>query len=205
MISKKVVSLVFILALSITVAVAEETRHHEFDATGISTLQLNMRAGTIVVEHTEENYVSVELRITKEDRGWFRRSVDTSDMDLKADVRNSALELSFDHKDVKTQWIVKVPALSKVDIRAGVGTIDVYMVNADIDVDMGVGAIKFELARLLTGDIVLAAGVGDTTVTGASSMTSQRALVSSNLSAIGDGSLRVRANVGVGSAEVDLI
>ncbi|MDO8908703.1 MAG: DUF4097 family beta strand repeat-containing protein [Pseudohongiella sp.] len=205
MITRKVASLIFLMALSITVAVAEETRYHEFDAAPISSLRLNMRVGTILVEHTNDDTISVELRITKEGRRWFSRSVDTATMDLEASVRNSALELSFDHKGIKTDWVVKIPALSKIEINAGVATIDVYMANADIDVDIGVGAVTFELAKTLVGDITLAAGVGDTSVTGASSMTTQRALVSSDLKASGDGTRTVRANIGVGSAEVDLI
>jgi hypothetical protein len=205
MISKKVVSLVFILALSITVAVAGETRHHEFDAAELSTLRLDIRVGTIVIEHTDDKNISVEFRIIKEGRTWFRRSVDTSEMDLDVKVRDSALALSFDYKDVKTEWVVKVPALSRIDINAGVATIDVYMANADIEVDIGVGAIKLELPRSLTGEITLSAGVGDTSITGAASMTTQRSLVSSDLKARGDGTRIVRANVGVGSVEVDLI
>jgi hypothetical protein len=126
-------------------------------------------------------------------------------MDLDVKVRDSALVLSFDYKDVKTEWVVKVPALSRIDINAGVATIDVYMANADIEVDIGVGAIKLELPRSLTGEITLSAGVGDTLITGAASMTTQRSLVSSDLKARGDGTRIVRANVGVGSVEVDLI
>lgn len=205
MINKKIATVVLILAFSITVATADEKRHHEFETDDISSLTVNMRAGTIVVEHNDEDYIAVELLITEGDRGWFTKSVDMEEMDIEVAKRNSELELTFDHKGVNSDWIIKVPALAKIEINGGAGTVEINMAEADIDANMGVGTIELQLSKALFGDIEFASGVGDTSARGANTVETQRAFVSSDLKAYGDGDLTVRANVGVGSVEADLL
>lgn len=205
MINSKIASVILILALSISMATAEETRHHEFQTTDISSLTVNMRAGTILVEHSNEDHITVQVLLTDGDSRWLRRSVDMENMDIEVDTRNSELVLSFDQKGVDTDWIIKVPALSKIEINAGAGKVEIDMARANIDANIGVGTIELELSKALYGEIELASGVGDTSVRGANTVETQRAFVSSDLTAHGDGNLFVRANVGVGSVDADLL
>lgn len=205
MINTKVVSMIFLLALSITVATADETRHHRFNSADISSVIVNMRAGTIVLKESHDQFIDIELVISEGERSWFRKTVDIAGMDIEVKSHQSELELGFDHRGVNTDWIIKVPKLSTIEISAGAGTVEVIMANANIELNLGVGTIELDLAKELFGEIELAAGVGDTSVAGATSVEAQRAFVSSELKANGNGDLRVQADVGVGSVSVHLL
>lgn len=205
MINTKVASVILLLALSITVATADEIRHHRFNSTDISSVVINMRAGTIVLEHSDDEFIDIELVIAEEGRNWFRKPVDMTEMDLVVKNRLSELEIGFDQSGVNSDWIIKVPELASIEINAGAGTVQVSMANADIDLNLGVGTIELEISKALFGDIELASGVGDTSVTGAVSVEAQRAFVSSELKANGTGNLSVQADVGVGSVSVTLL
>ena len=205
MINKRILSIVLLLALSISVATAEERRHHQFHLSDISTLELNVRAGTILVEHSDSDYIDIVVLITEEDKNWLGRSVDLSAMDIEVSNVDSALQLNFDYKGVSTDWIIKVPELRKIEINAGAGTVDINMVRADLNANIGVGTIDLRLSKAAFGDMELASGVGDTSVSGAISAESRRAFVSSDVRARGTGDLTLRANVGVGSVDAALL
>ena len=204
MVSRKIVAIIFILALGISLATAEEIRHHEFDTNDINRLSLDIRTGHIIVEHHDQQVISVEVRLSEENEGWFRRSPDLTNMDIRQSLRNSQLTLSFDEKHVDTEWIIRIPSLEQFDLNLGVGAAELVMINTDITVNIGVGAVEMNLALARYGEIQMSTGVGDTAILGARSTESNRALVSSHISGKGEGEYTVSANLGVGSAEVKL-
>lgn len=206
MISTKIISTCLLLALSISVACADEVRHHTFDGSEISSLNLDVRVGTVVIAPSLSGDIEVELRI--EQNGglgwWFRSKPDIADMDLDSRVRNTQLSLSMDEKNVNTDWIIKVPPLTKLEIDLGVGTVEIEGLATSMDIDVGVGSVEIDTPITSAGNISLNAGVGDTKVRGASEQNNRRAIVSSETDAEGSGSNDIRVNVGVGDVLVRL-
>jgi hypothetical protein len=205
MISLKTASIFFLLAFSISLASADETRTHEFDASDVDTLRIDARVGMIIVEPSRSGKFEVELLISNEKkRRWFSRTPDTSSMDLKSSQRGSQLRLSFDHKDVKTDWVVRVPDILQIEIELGVGTVETYGIAAAFITDVGVGTIDIRTPADSAGLVELSVGVGETAIRGGTSVNNRRSLVSSQASALGQGNSAIRAEVGVGSVEVTL-
>jgi len=69
MVSRKIVAIIFILALGISLATAEEIRHHEFDTNDINRLSLDIRTGHIIVEHHDQQVISSKSVSPKRMRG----------------------------------------------------------------------------------------------------------------------------------------
>lgn len=209
MITKKTASILVLLAFSISMACAdtEVTRHHDFEASHTGSVRIDARVGTIHVEPSETGNIEVELVISEEDqRGWFQRSPDITDMDLNSQQRGDQLRLSFTEKNVKTDWVVKVPSsLEQLDIELGVGEVDVRGADFGMYVDVGVGSVTLQAAENKTGAVDLSVGVGDTIIRGGRSTESRRALISSETSAQGNGDYAVKARAGVGKVEVELM
>jgi hypothetical protein len=206
MISVKTTAVFILLAFSISLASAEESRFHEYDYNNVDTLSISARVGTVIVEPSTSGKFEVELHISDENNPrWFRRSPDTSRMDLNSVRRGNELRLNFDHKDVKTDWVVRVPELGRIDIELGVGTVEVLDLAAGINADVGVGTIEIRTPVDSAGVVDLSVGVGDTVINGGNNRNSRRALVSSESSAMGQGNNTVKARVGVGSIEVELL
>lgn len=208
MITKKAAAVILMLAFSISIACADSqvSRYHEFAADNIDTLRIDARVGTIQVEPSSSGKFEVELIITDDDGGgWFRRAPDISDMDLRARHHGEQLRLSFNEDKVKGEWIVKVPGLLQLDIELGVGTIKVSMAQFGIIAEVGVGTIELQASKSDISTVDLAAGVGDTQIRGGADTESRRAMVSSESSALGTGSLSIRARAGVGDVQAELI
>jgi len=205
MISLKVASIFFLLAFSISLTSADETRIHEFDTNDISALRIDARVGTIIVEPSRSGKLEVELHISNEKkRRWFSGTPDFTSMDLKSSQRGSRLRLSFDDKNVKTDWVVRVPDIQQIEIELGVGTVEMYGIAAAFITDVGVGTIDIRTPANSAGLVELSVGVGETTIRGGTSVNNRRTLVSSQASALGQGNSAIRAEVGVGSIEVTL-
>lgn len=208
MITKKAASIIVLLAFSISMACADTqvSRYHEFDANGIDTLRIDARVGTIEVEPSTSGKVEVELTITDEDSGgWFSRSPDIDNMDLRSRQSGDQLRLSFNEDKVKGEWVIRVPPLDQLDVELGVGTIKVYMAQFGIVADVGVGTIELQANESDIGSVDLSVGVGDTHIKGGRNSESRRAMVSSESSASGDGALTIRARAGVGDVQAELI
>lgn len=208
MITKKAASIILLLAFSISMACADTqvSRYHEFDANDIGTLRIDARVGTILVEPSTSGKFEVELTITDEDNGgWFRRAPDVDAMDLRSRQNGDQLRLSFNEDKVKGEWVIRVPSLEQLDVELGVGTIKVYMAQFGIVADVGVGTIELQANKSDIGVVDLSVGVGDTHIKGGSDTESRRAMVSSESSASGNGSLSIRARAGVGDVQAELI
>ncbi|MBC54817.1 MAG: hypothetical protein CMQ34_13390 [Gammaproteobacteria bacterium] len=208
MITKKAASIILLLAFSISMACADTqvSRYHEFDAGEIDTLRIDARVGTIQVEPSTSGKFEVELTITDEDGGgWFRRSPDLDNMDLRSRRNGDQLRLSFSEDKVKGEWIVRVPSLEQLDVELGVGTIKVLMAHFGIVADVGVGTIELQAQKTDIGSVDLSVGVGDTHINGGTDTESRRAMVSSETTAYGTGSKSIRARAGVGDVQAELI
>lgn len=206
MISKKVCAVVILLALSISVAFADEKRSHQFDAKLVSSLKVDLSVGSIAVKHSDSEFIEVTVILRNESNGWFGRSQDLTKLDLDSRILNSELTLIFDEKHVKAEMEIFLPKTSELSINLGVGAVELLMVEAEsVEINLGVGTIEIEMSEKLAGNLNLSAGVGDTNVQGAQQIQSKRAVVSSELNARGSGNTEVLGRVGIGSVSISLI
>ncbi|HBX37827.1 MAG TPA: hypothetical protein DEG76_11285 [Pseudohongiella sp.] len=208
MINLKTLATVFILAFSISVACADEVRRHTFDSNDIDRLDIDTNVGTLLIEQSQSDSIEVEVTIKAEDHGWslgwFSDEPDLSQIDIESRIRAGELNLGLDEDDISADWIIRIPDLERVSIDLGVGTVEIAGINSEFDIHVGVGTIDIETSRSSTGRISASAGVGDTRVRGAAETDSQRALVSSDTSATGDGDKDLTAEVGVGDVRIAL-
>jgi hypothetical protein len=203
--SKKVFTVVILLALSISLSFADETRSHQFDSKLVSSLTIDISLGSIVVQHSESDTIEITTTLRNERNRWFGRSQDLSNLDLNPQMNGSELTLSFDEKHVKVELIIDMPKTNEISINLGVGTVELVLVEADsVDINLGVGALEIQMLEKLAGNLNLSAGVGETEVQGAQQVRSSRAIVSSQLTANGSGKTDIVGYVGVGSAKVAL-
>ncbi len=207
MITTKAVSVILLLAFSISMACAdtEVTRQHTFEGHDIGSLRFDISVGTLRVEPSDTDNIEVSLTITAEDRGWFRRTPDVEKLDLRSSRQGDRLRLSFNEKNVKTEWVVKVPDLDQLDIELGVGTVDVFMATFGITADLGVGTINLQVEASEVDTVDLSVGVGDTQILGGHNTESHRAMVSSETSAMGSGPHLIKARAGVGDVTAELL
>lgn len=206
MISKKVCAVVILLALSISVAFADEKRSHQFDARLVSSLKFDVSVGSIFMHNTESEYIDITIILRKEAKGWFGRSIDLSTLDVSPRISGSELTLIFDEKHAQAVIEIYMPRTNDISINLGVGTVELLLVEAEsVDINLGVGTIAINMLEELTGNLNLYAGVGETKVQGAQQVKATRAVVSSQLRAMGKGQTEVLGRLGIGSASISLI
>lgn len=201
-----------LLALLTATALADGSsrveRHYEFEVSDIRELQIDARVGSIRLEPTQDDVITVELVIEAESAtGWIPflgRDRDVSAMELEHRVRNNQLLLHFDENHVKTDWVVHLPALEQLRVDLGVGAIEGELPAMPAEVDLGVGSVELTASAAATGQIELDVGVGDTRIRGISGSESRNAIVGSESSAWGDGEHRIRIEVGVGDISLRL-
>lgn len=204
-ISKKVLAVVILLALSISLAFADESQSYRFDSDLVSSLNIDVSIGSVVVHYSERDSIDVTVNFRKESNGWFGRSVDLSNLNLNSRLNGSELTLSFDEKHVKAEIEINMPNTSEISINLAVGAVQLLSVEADnVDINLGVGTAEIQMLEKLAGNLNLSAGVGETTVQGAQQVRSSRAIVSSQVTAAGSGNTNVVIHVGVGSAKIAL-
>ena len=187
-ISVKLLASITLLALTSAMAAAQEhvVRHHEFDITDVNRLILDFRVGTIQLETSISDRIEVELTIKRENnRGLFRRNPDIQSMDLSHRSSQDTLRLVFDESNVRSDWVIRLPALAYLEIDGGVGTVEGNLPPGAVDINLGVGAVDLVGSFASSGAIDLDARVGDTSLCGLhgnEDSTERRALVSSKSS-----------------------
>jgi len=203
--SKKTLSILLLLAFSISVACADEIRSHQFDTERVRTLHIENSVGTIMIAPSTSEVIEIEIRLsTTKKSGWFRNAPELTALDLTARQRGDRLQLSFRENDVKADWTIQLPESMVIRIEQGVGTVDMTNTNNPITVELGVGAVTIRTSDANTALIELKAGVGDTKVIGGSSGMQSRAFVSSETRSSGHGKHPITVEVGVGDVEVEL-
>lgn len=180
------------------------TRNHSFNLADIREIEINGSVGEMEIVLVDGEELRLVLEIEGQDGGWFRRARDVSEVDLESEVRGDRLVLRMDEDDTRTEWTIQLPAVAFTRVKLGVGEIRAEIGATDLDVEVGVGAVGIQAPLASTGRIDLSAGVGEASVSGAREIDSDRAFVSQNVHARGEGELPVEVSVGVGEVSVDL-
>lgn len=202
-------SLLLVLVAPVSAdTVSRVERHYEYDVTDIDELRVDASVGSIRIEPSSAGRISVDLVIkAKNGTSWIPflgRDRDVSAMELTRRTRERQLWLRFDEDHVTSEWVVRLPALTDLRVDLGVGVIEGELPDMPADIELGVGSVELSVAVASAGEIALDAGVGDTSIRGASGTNSRSALVGSTFSGRGEGHHRIRIDVGVGDVSLEL-
>lgn len=196
----------FLLALALPMhpAVADDLveREYAFDLADIDEVEFRGNVGSIRILPATGTQLQLELEIEAQERGWFRRQVDVSELELETRSIGSRLVLEQSEEHTKTTWTIRLPVVARTRIDLGVGEIDAELGATELDVDLGVGAVEVSLPAASMRAVSLSVGVGEARLRGLESRSDKRNMVSQDVRAEGYGNADVRIEVGVG--EIDL-
>lgn len=196
--------LLLVTALPLQPALAEDSvvREHTFDLADIEAVEFQGNVGSIRILPATGTQLEIVLEIDAQDRGWFRRDVDVSTVDLQSRTSGSRLVLEQVEDHTNTTWTIRLPVVAYTRIDLGVGEIEAELGSTELDIDLGVGEVDVALPAAGIGGVALSAGVGEVNLRGIESNSNERRMVSHDLRAEGEGSADVRIEVGVGEIEL---
>ena len=202
---------VFFGALAGSVAWAannEVTRTLDVDLGNVDALVIDGGVGTIDIVPVAGTTLRIEVAIEGNRTGLLQRKRDVTDIELAQHLDNGELKIELtedDFDDLEVHWTIEMPAVATTSLNLAVGQLIARVGATELDVNVGVGQASVTAARIDTGHIEAAAGVGSATLHGANSSDSQRAFVSENVDGFGEGEFNIEVNVGVGEASVFLV
>lgn len=179
-------------------------REYTFPLTDIDEIEFHAGPGALEILPLDANEVRVLLEIESEEKGWFKRRRDVSDVELESDVRGRRLVLRQTAKGTNTEWTVRMPAVARTTIDMSVGEIEADLGATELDLKLGVGSVDVTLPEDSTGTIDIEVGVGDARVRGARAVDQDRGFISQDVRGYGKGSLDARIKLGVGDVVVRL-
>jgi len=200
-------TLVALSLLPATLALADQDRlvlDYQFDIDDISEIEIDGSVGQMIFETGNPDEIRLVLEIEGDDGGWFHRAKDVSDVELRSRIAGDRLILTQDEKKTNTVWRILMPEVTRTRVHLGVGEIRGEFGNTDLDIDMGVGEVDIQLPLDSAGDIDLSVGVGDISLQGGIDVDADRAMVSQDLRARGNGNRDLRVDLGVGDIDVVL-
>jgi len=195
------------LTLVSTSILAESTKHFNKEVTldGQQNLEFNVGVGEITIKPSSDGKVHVSVEVESKDGflNWF--SDDVSDADIEIDKSSTRMEFSVTEGDYSETWTVYVPEVNSIDVNMGVGKVQISEINANFDVDNGVGEVEIEADASFYSDVEVDSGVGEAHIKSKGGKRfSKRDFVSSSQSWQGDGEFRISVDVGVGESRVVL-
>ncbi|OGT72953.1 MAG: hypothetical protein A3H44_01900 [Gammaproteobacteria bacterium RIFCSPLOWO2_02_FULL_57_10] len=187
-------------------AASSITRNHNVDVEGIEEIVLEGGVGSMKIETATGSEMQIELDI-EADRNWWGRRRDVDDIDVEISRSGDRLTIEVNEHDLdnlELHWRVALPEVERTSIHLGVGQIIAEVGNTELNVDLGVGEARISAPLQHAGRVETSAGVGDASIEGGSDTVNDRAFVSANSRAHGDGSRDVDVQVGVGDVSVSL-
>ncbi|HXM65760.1 MAG TPA: DUF4097 family beta strand repeat-containing protein [Candidatus Acidoferrum sp.] len=156
---------ILVTLLACTSAIAstpQGTFEKTFQVSGPVDLEVQTRAGDIIVRSGEAGSVTVRGKIFVGDR-WLsgNRHADVSDIEQHPPLRQEGNSIHIDNvnaRNISVDYEITVPADTAVRTHSGSGDQIIEGTHGDVDLQSGSGNMK--LARL-TGDIHLQTGSGD--------------------------------------------
>jgi hypothetical protein len=230
MISKKI-GLLFLIMLSPMASASDPVLTGETAAKDLAELQLNAKVGEVEIRGTETDRVRWRVELEPQKSGWFtstaqvREKLDEIKVRSETDGTILHLELDYpddlDDDDVKHRWHIEVPAAFAVNVKHGVGELNVADVKGGVNGKLGVGNASVIVPA---GNVVMDVGTGNASVVSATNsvgnielhsglgnasarirgkeLASNRPGLKTDLNQAGDGNDHYRISVGVGNAEL---
>lgn len=232
MISKKI-GLLFLIMLPPMVLASDLVLTGEIAAQDLAELQLNAKVGEVEIRGTKTDMARWRVELEPQKSGWFtstarvREKLDEIKVRSKTDSTILHLELDYpdglDDGDVKHRWKIEVPAAFAVNVKHGVGNLNVADVKGGVNGKLGVGNAKVTVpagnvsvevvtgnanvvsATNSVGNVELHSGVGNASAQiREKRLTPNRFGPKADLSHAGDGSDHYWISVGVGNAELEV-
>ncbi len=205
-ISKASTWLVLPATLLISVSTfADSDKHisHTVDAAELDSARLEFPIGQLEIVTYDDDEIQLDIEIEAE-RHWFIFSKkDVADVELEVQIVGSNVYLGIDNDDVEQHWIVKIPTKLALTIEVGVGEIKIEEFSNNLEMDLGVGSVRVEVAGADYDVIHVESGIGDAQIVGFSqSAESERNFISADAIYHGEGDLEMEIEVGVGDIQV---
>ncbi|TRW49498.1 hypothetical protein FM042_01130 [Aliidiomarina halalkaliphila] len=183
---------------------SEKNVTHHIDLAGIERIDIHNGVGTVHIRRSQGDQAELKVRFEGKRSGLMRRIKDVSDMDVEIRTRGDRLSISFQENNVEATMYITLPDPAVLDIHVGVGVIDAEVGESSVSASMGVGDVTIRGFLDYAGEINVDAGVGAARIDGAQNVSSSRAIVSEKASGRGEGTFRIKADVGVGDVKVVL-
>lgn len=177
---------------------------HTFDLGGIENVVINNAVGEIKLRTIEGTEAQVTVEFEVKGRGFFRRKPDVGEQDIEIWQRGDTLSLGYKENNVNAVWTIRLPAVTSIELKQGVGAVDAVIGASNFIADLGVGDIKVTAPRDSAGHVEVSSGVGAARITGTDEVDSRRRVVSESAAAKLAGNAKIEATVGVGDVEVKL-
>lgn len=186
-------------------AVADTIKHisHSVDASNLESVEFEISVAEIDIEVYDGDEIQLEIELQSQ-RSWFSwRRRDVEDIELEVRRSGNYVFLGIDEQNLEQDWRVRLPAKLAVEMDLGVGDISIEDFSNNLEMEIGVGAVRVEVDDTDYEEIHLSAGVGDASIRGFRNRSdNERSFVSAESFYRGSGDLSMHIEVGVGDVEV---
>jgi hypothetical protein len=173
------------------------------DARSFKTVWLEIPVGKMDIEVYDGDKIELDIKLESRRRWfvWRPRNIDA--VELEIGTSGSVLVLGIDRDNLEQHWRVRMPAALALDIDVGVGDVRVIDFCNDLNMEVGVGAARVDVAHQNFRSIHVSSGVGDAILRGfQQGNDSERNFVSADAYYYAEGKYRIELGVGVGEAQV---
>ena len=177
--------------------------NHVIDASDLEKVHLEISVGEVDIEIYDGEEIQLEIDI-ESDRGWFTFGRGHAE-DVELDIEGSGprVYIGITERNIEQHWRVKLPAKLALELDMGVGDIHIEDFANSLDLELGVGAVRVDVADVDYDAIHASVGVGDSTIRGFSQgMDNERNFISADSYYHGEGEFEMQIEVGVGDVEI---
>lgn len=174
------------------------------DAASLGSVEIEAAVAEMEIEFYEGDVIELEIEIESDGHWLAWRRGDVDDVELEVRTTENKIYLGILDKRVEQHWRVKMPAKLAMGIEVGVGDIELKGFSNNLQMDVGVGEVRVDIADTDYAMIRASAGVGDTAIKGfpGQQVDNERSFISSDSYHYGDGDLEIEIDVGVGDVQV---
>ena len=173
------------------------------DAATLESVKLEISVADLDIEVYDGDEIQLEIDIEAQRSWWSFRRRNVDDIELEISGNGSSVYLGIDERNIEQHWRVMMPAKLALEIDMGVGDIHIENFSNSLDMEVGVGSVRVEVADTDYQLIHASAGVGDAAIRGfANRADNERNFISADAYYHGDGELEIEIELGVGDVEV---
>ena len=161
------ITFIFTLTGFITADTTVRTLTKEISAEDVEWIFIDLPIGELEVKGTSGSTVQLHLKVKCEDRDSKKCRRAAEDLDLDVDQYSDGIEIGIDYwpkfrnKGMSLECLLETPRHLVLEVELGVGEVDVYGMEDDIEIDVGVGEVSVEIDESAVRSVSLDAGVGD--------------------------------------------
>jgi len=171
---------------------------------GAEQLYLDAHIGSVKFTPSSDNQIHVYVKVSeKEGWGIFKDSPLEAELVVLRDGNRVTLSLNDD--EYGEEWRIELPKMTLLNADLGVGELQVRNINSNLKLDVGVGEASVVVSASEFLSAKGQAGVGAATVRSHSgTTTTDRAMVSEDVTWNGSGQYSIDVEVGVGDISIKL-